>query len=106
MPGFDQAPDFITPDEYAPAVVIEAKITNDDGTARDKFTRIIHLVEQSRQRIAGGARVRGDRLHRRPRLRHRREDMRRSLVALEGKVFTLATLKDLVASTGFGRFAS
>ena len=32
VPGFDQAPDFIVPDEIAPKVIIEA-ITNDDGTA-------------------------------------------------------------------------
>jgi hypothetical protein len=107
VPGFDQAPDFITPDEYAPAVVIEAKITNDDGTARDKFTRIIHLVEQSRQRIARGepgfeviACIDGRGFG------IRREDMRRLLVALDGKVFTLATLKDLVANTGLSRFIS
>lgn len=36
----------------------------------------------------------------------RREDIRRLLVALEGKVFTLATLKDLVVSTGLARFVS
>ena len=36
----------------------------------------------------------------------RREDMRRLLVALEGKVFTLSTLKDLVGNTGLSRFAS
>jgi hypothetical protein len=35
-------------------VVIEAKITNDDGTAPDKSTRIIHLAEQSRQCVARG----------------------------------------------------
>ena len=107
VPGFDQAPDFITPDEYAPAVRIEAKITNDDGTARDKFTRIIHLVEQSKDRIATGKPGfevitcidgRGFGI--------RREDMRRLLVALEGKVFTLATLGDLVAHTELARFAT
>jgi hypothetical protein len=38
--GFDQAPDFIIPDEFNPAVVIEAKLTEDDGTARDKVTRV------------------------------------------------------------------
>ena len=31
--GFDQTPDFIIPDEYNPQVVIEAKVTEDDGTA-------------------------------------------------------------------------
>jgi hypothetical protein len=37
--GFDQAPDFIIPDEFNPAAVIEAKLTEDDGTARDKVRR-------------------------------------------------------------------
>jgi hypothetical protein len=50
VPGFDQAPDFVVPDEIDTRIVIEAKITNDDGTARDKFTRIIHLVEVSHER--------------------------------------------------------
>ena len=45
--GFDQAPDFIIPSEFNPEVVIEAKITEDDGTARDKVTRIQHLGELS-----------------------------------------------------------
>jgi hypothetical protein len=40
--GFDQTPDFIVPDEFNPQVVIEAKITEDDGTARDKVTRVQH----------------------------------------------------------------
>jgi len=107
VPGFDQAPEFITPDEYAPAVVIEAKITYDDGTARDKFTRIIHLVEQSKDCIAMGqpgfevvACIDGRGFG------IRREDMRRLLIALDGKVFTLATLGDLVAHTELARFAT
>ncbi len=40
---FDQAHDFIIPSEFNPQVGIEAKITEDDGTARDKVTRIQHL---------------------------------------------------------------
>ncbi len=51
IPGFDQAPDFIIPSEFNPKVVIEAKITEDDGTARDKVTRVQHLAEIS---TAGG----------------------------------------------------
>ncbi len=43
LAGFDQAPDFIIPDEFSPRVIIEAKITEDDGTARDKVTRILRL---------------------------------------------------------------
>lgn len=39
IPGFDQAPDFIIPDEFTPVALIEAKLTEDDGTARDKVRR-------------------------------------------------------------------
>ena len=35
LPGFDQAPDFVVPNEFNPQVIIEAKLTEDDGTARD-----------------------------------------------------------------------
>ncbi len=45
--GFDQTPDFIIPSEFNPQIIIEAKITEDDGTARDKVTRIQHLGELS-----------------------------------------------------------
>ena len=47
VPGFDQAPDFLVPNLYNPKVVIEAKLSEDDGTARDKVTRIQHLAELS-----------------------------------------------------------
>ena len=54
--GFDQAPDFIVPDEFNPQVIIEAKITEDDGTARDKVTRVQHLGALSMQgRVTGDA---------------------------------------------------
>jgi hypothetical protein len=107
VPGFDQAPDFIVPTEYAPEVVIEAKLTNDDGTARDKFTRIIHLAELSRARIAEGkpgfqvvACIDGRGFG------VRREDMRRLLLSVDGKVFTLRTLDHLVPHTRLREFAS
>jgi len=35
--GFGQTLDFFFPDEMDPTVVIEAKLTRDDGTARDKW---------------------------------------------------------------------
>ena len=43
IPGFDQTPDFIVPDEFTPAAVIEAKLTDDDATARDKVARVPRL---------------------------------------------------------------
>ena len=66
--GFDQAPDFIVPDEFNPQIVIEAKIAEDDGTARDKVTRIQHLHSLSRRGLAPTEppSLRRRRLHRGP----------------------------------------
>jgi hypothetical protein len=94
--GFDQTPDFILPSEFNPQIVIEAKITEDDGTARDKVTRIQHLAELSEQRTRKGEKGfaviaciggRGFGV--------RREDMKKLLIATQGKVFTPKTLKFL-----------
>jgi hypothetical protein len=94
--GFDQAPDFIIPDEFNPVALIEAKLTEDDGTARDKVSRVQSLRTLRDEAghnydviacIAG----RGFKV--------RREDMRRLLQATDGKVFTLATLPLLVENT-------
>jgi len=94
--GFDQAPDFIIPDEFNPVALIEAKLTEDDGTARDKVSRVQRLRTLRDQSgkdydviacIAG----RGFKV--------RREDMRRLLQATDGKVFTLATMPLLVDNT-------
>lgn len=96
IPGFDQAPDFILPSEFSSRVVIEAKITEDDGTARDKVTRIQHLADLSAQRKARGETGfsvvaciggRGFKV--------RREDMKKLLLATKGKVFTVKTLNFL-----------
>lgn len=107
IPGFDQAPDFCVPDEHAPAVVIEAKITSDDGTARDKVARIKVLASQREKHLRQGWRPyevvacidgRG--------FRERREDMRQMLTALGGKVFTTATLDALILNTRLAGFVS
>lgn len=103
--GFDQTPDFIIPDEYNPQVVIEAKVTEDDGTARDKVTRVQHLDTISRQGDPSGQ----------PRFEViaciagrgfgvRREDMKKLLLATRGKVFTLQTLDQLVTQTRLREF--
>jgi len=105
VPGFDQSPDFMVPNEYNPHVVIEAKLTEDDGTARDKVTRIQHLAELS---LAGSGNPtfeviaciagRGFTV--------RREDMKKLIIATRGKVFTLQNIGDLVAHTGLTQFRS
>jgi len=102
---FDQAPDFIIPDEHRPCVVIEAKITQDDGTARDKVTRIQHLASLSADRELRGepgfeviACIGGRGFA------VRREDMRKLLLATKGKVFTAQTLDRLVGCSRLREF--
>lgn len=102
--GFDQAPDFIIPSEFNPQVVIEAKITEDDGTARDKVTRVQHLASismgpfgnQPRFQVVACIGGRG--------FRQRREDMKKLLLATKGKVFTVHTLDYLVSHTRLQEF--
>jgi len=100
IPGFGQAPDFCIPDELSPIAVIEAKITSDDGTARDKVARIKELETQRNEHTEAGRRHyeviacidgRG--------FRQRREDMRQLILRLNGKVFTTATLDSLISCT-------
>lgn len=95
--GFDQTPDFIIPSEFNPQIIIEAKITEDDGTARDKVTRIQHLGELSlsgrskdnpKYEVIACIGGRGFGV--------RREDMKKMILTTRGKVFTAKTLDRLV----------
>ena len=101
--GFDQAPDFIVPDEFHPSAVIEAKLTEDDGTARDKVSRVQRLRTLRDESgldydviacIAG----RGFKV--------RRNDMRRLLRATDGKVLTLESAEQLVEHTRIRDFVT
>lgn len=105
IPRFDQAPDFIVPDEGNPKVVIEAKIAGDDGTARDKVARILRLAEDRDKRLRETGSTyqlvacidgRGFGV--------RRQDMRDLLIATKGKVFTTKTLPDLIEYTDLRLF--
>ena len=107
LPGFDQAPDFVIPNEHNPKVVIEAKLSEDDGTARDKITRVQHLAEISQRGQPAPARRfeliaciagRGFGV--------RREDMKKLLIATSGKVFTLQDVHQLVEHTRLREYRS
>lgn len=96
IPGFDQAPDFIIPDQFTPVALIEAKLTEDDGTARDKVSRVQRLrtlrdAEDKDYDVIACIAGRGFKV--------RREDMRRLLQATDGKVFTLTTMHLLIDHT-------
>ena len=105
--GFDQAPDFVVPNEFNPQVVIEAKLTEDDGTARDKVTRVQHLASlsiegrppgQPRFEVIACIAGRGFGV--------RREDMKKLLLSTRGKVFTLQNMCQLVEYTRLRTFRS
>ncbi len=107
LPGFDQAPDFVIPNEYNPQVLVEAKLTEDDGTARDKVTRVQHLgslslegraVDQPRFEVVACIAGRGFGV--------RRQDMKKLLIATRGKVFTMQNMHQLVQNTRLAEFRS
>ncbi len=105
--GFDQSPDFIIPSEFNPQVVIESKITEDDGTARDKVTRIQHLGELSvTGQPEGGQRFQVIACIGGRGFGVRREDMKKMLIATRGKVFTSDTLARMVEHTRLKDFVS
>lgn len=103
--GFDQTPDFIIPSEFNPQIIIEAKITEDDGTARDKATRIQHLgelsmvgqpVDMPKYEVIACIAGRGFGV--------RREDMKKMLIATRGKVFSLRNLDRLIDCTKLNEY--
>ena len=107
LPGFDQAPDFVVPNEINPQVIIEAKLTEDDGTARDKVTRVQHLgslsmagqpPDQPKFEVVACIAGRGFGV--------RREDMKKLILATRGKVFTLQNMPQLVEATRLREYRS
>ena len=107
LAGFDQAPDFVVPNEFNPQVVIEAKLTEDDGTARDKVTRVQHLgtlsmdgqpPDQPKFQVVACIAGRGFGV--------RREDMKKLLLSTRGKVFTLQNMYQLVEYTRLAELRS
>jgi hypothetical protein len=103
----DQAPDFLVPDQHAPSVVVEAKLAEDDGTARDKTTRIQHLAELRDRRLRDGKLTfdviacvdgRGFGI--------RREDVKKLLLATKGRLFTLQTVGNIIDHTALKGFQS
>ena len=76
--------------------LIEAKLTEDDGTARDKVTRVqrqrtLRDAEGKDYTLIACIAGRGFKV--------RREDMRRLLQAADGKVFTLSTIHFFIDHT-------
>ncbi len=105
--GFERAPDFLIPDEVAPTIAIEAKISSDDGSASNEVNHLINLARNERQRAASGQEPRqliacidgaGFAV--------RRREMRELLLTLDGKVFTLNTLDRLIPNTNLARYVT
>ena len=100
---FCQAPDFVIPKASSPQVVIEAKHADDDGSARDKITRIEYLAAVSmdgQPRFEVVACISGIGFG------VRRKDMRALLLATRGKIFTPQHMPNLVAHTRLAAFRS
>lgn len=97
-PEFEQAPDALIPSVH-PKVIIEAKLTEDDGTARDKAARLDTLRTNENARPLKDRRTivavidgRGFGV--------RSQDMNKMMKTCEGHVYTLTELPKLVAPGG------
>jgi hypothetical protein len=100
VPGFKQAPDFLIPsDPKLTEVIIEAKLTEDDGTARDKAARLQALRGYEDGRRKGRRRQIVTVIDGRG-FSHRTRDLQRILEASDGQVYTLDQLTELVAEGG------
>ena len=108
MSGRPVAPDFIVPNEFNPKVVIEAKLAEDDGTARDKVTRVQHLGALSMAGVApwGEPRFQVIACIAGRGFRVRREDIKKLILATRGKVFTLQHVNQLVQCTELKNFVT
>lgn len=107
VPDFDPIPDFFIPSEFNPSAVIEAKIANDDGTARDKVSRLINIAHKANDHRNQGkfdyeviAVISG------PGFGVRRELMKGLLVATKGKVFTPRYLHKLAEHTRVSEYVT
>ena len=105
LPGFEQTPDFIVPNQFNAKVIIEANFTEDDGTARDKVTRIENLVTlslkgqpigQPKYEVIACIAGRGFGV--------RKNDMKKLILSTKGKVFTPKTLDRLVDNSSLSTF--
>lgn len=106
--GFEQAPDFIIPDEFNPKIVIEAKLAEDDGAARDKVTRVqlLYTLSMHDRTPKQGPRYDVIACIAGHGFKQRREDMKKLLIATREKVFTLQTIPQIVQFTRLREFAT
>lgn len=95
-----QEADIYVPDWRNPDVVIEAKISNDDGTARDKIARVGNLAQRARQegsdddyafQVVACVDGRG--------FGERNREPKNLIKYTQGKVFTFETLSDIIDFT-------
>ena len=105
LEGWQQNPDFFCPSSQNPIALIEAKMTQDDGTARDKVARIIRLAEMRNGRERNGlasfeviACIAGRGFG------VRRTDMKSLLLATRGLVFTMSQVDQLTMHTSLRQY--
>ena len=90
MLGFSPGPDFALPQD-SPAVIIESKVAEDGGTARDKASRIANLAQAAARRgLLACAVIDGRGWSERP------SALADVVISTEGRTYSLATLQHLL----------
>ncbi|MCY4621610.1 MAG: hypothetical protein OXD34_07235 [bacterium] len=88
--GLSPGPDFLLPEE-SPTVIIESKVAEDGGTARDKAARIKNAAEAARARgLLPCAVVDGKGWSERPKA------LLDIVIATDGRTYSLSTLAHLL----------
>ncbi len=97
--GWEQAPDFLIPNTHDPSIVIEAKVAEDGGTARDKAARIERLARLAHnRRVIAIAVIDGLGFF-------RINDVLAPILAnTQGRVYSAANLADLLDLPEMGRW--
>lgn len=98
--GWEQAPDFFIPNRERPEVVIEAKVAEDGGTARDKASRIERLARIAQAKGAVCIAVVDGKGFRRI-----NDVLVPILVNCKGKVFSYSNLRELLALPEIAQWA-
>lgn len=97
--GWEQAPDFLIPSRETPEVVIEAKVAEDGGTARDKASRIERLARMAKAKDAVCIAVIDGKGFRRI-----NDVLVPILVNCQGRVFSYSNLRDILTLPEIARW--
>lgn len=102
--GFDDTTDFYIPGTDDPEVLIEAKLVNDEGTANKQMARVSRLVKSSDDSSHHKAPYQVIACIDGVGFGRRDSELKKLINSVEGNVFTLSTLGDMIEYTKLSKY--